>query len=171
MSANITSPQLRQKLDLLFQNITTLTKDSIAFKDMTFEDVSLQDLTATGNVAIGNAVTDTVGFYGVTKVAQPADADQAAAGAQTQNTLTDNGAGTADQTVEDVADIALSTGDTYTDAAVNGAVNTAIASVSNNFKEVTTELALIEADVAAIKTLQDAMRTALVSLGIIKGAA
>lgn len=58
------------------------------------------------------------------------------------NELTDSGGGTADQTVEDVADIALSTGDTYTDAAVNGAVNTAIASISNNFKEMTTELAL-----------------------------
>ena len=52
-----------------------------------------------------------------------------------QDTLTDSGAGTADDTVEDVADIALSTGDTYTDAAVNAAVNTAIASISNNFKE------------------------------------
>jgi len=58
------------------------------------------------------------------------------------NDLTDSGAGTADQTVEDVADIALDTTDTYTDSAVNSAVNTAIASISNNFKEMTTELAL-----------------------------
>lgn len=64
------------------------------------------------------------------------------AAATNTNALTDNGAGSADATVEDVADIALSTSDTYTDAAVNGAVNTAIASVSNNFKEMTTELAL-----------------------------
>ncbi len=55
--------------------------------------------------------------------------------------LTDSGAGSADGTVEDVADIAISTSDTYSDAAVNTAVNTAIASISNNFKEMTTELA------------------------------
>ena len=56
--------------------------------------------------------------------------------------LTDSGAGTADDTVEDVADVALSTSDTYTDAAVNAAINTAVASISNNFKEMTTQLAL-----------------------------
>ena len=171
MSATISSPQLREKLDLLFQNITTLTKDTISFKNLAIEDISLVDLTATGDIALGDSVTDKIGLYGVTTVVQPADADQAAAAAQTQNTLIDNGAGTADQTVEDVAVIALSTGDTYTESAVNSAVNTAIASVSNNFKEVTTELALIKADVAAIKTLQDSVRTALVALGAIKGAA
>lgn len=88
-------------------------------------------------------------------------ADPAAAAALTQNTITDNGAGTADQTVEDVADIALSTTDTYTDAAVNGAVNTAIASISNNFKEMTTELALIKADITAVKAGVDANNAAI----------
>jgi predicted RecA/RadA family phage recombinase len=52
-----------------------------------------------------------------------------------QDTLTDSGAGTADDTVDNVADIALSTSDTYTDAAVNTAVNAAILTVRNNTKE------------------------------------
>lgn len=93
--------------------------------------------------------------------------DPAAAAALTQNTLTDNGGGTADQTVEDVADIALSTSDTYTDAAVNGAVNTAIASISNNFKEMTTELALIKTDVAAVRTAVVANNTAIDSILVV----
>lgn len=34
-------------------------------------------LTATGNVALGNAITDTIGFYGTTPIAQRAGAVQA----------------------------------------------------------------------------------------------
>jgi hypothetical protein len=34
-------------------------------------------LTATGNVALGNAITDTIGLYGVTPIAQRAGAAQA----------------------------------------------------------------------------------------------
>lgn len=97
-------------------------------------------------------------------VAQSTVSDPASAAALTQNTLTDSGGGTADQTVEDVTDIALSTSDTYTDAAVNAAVNTAIASISNNFKEMTTELALIKTDVAAVRTGSEANNTAIDSI-------
>lgn len=56
---------------------------------------------------------------------------------------------TANDTMTAVADIALSTSNTYTDAAVNGAVNTAIASIENN-------LADLQAKVnAIIDALQD----------------
>lgn len=212
MSANISSPQLREKLDKLMQVITAVTQELATLKALTVtgdltvggdlaltgdlalddvavggtlgvtgestfsDDVNLADakdinLDTTTGSKLGSAADQKLGLWGVTPVIQQASADQAAAAAQTQNTLTDNGAGTADQTVEDVADIALSTGDTYADSAVNGAVNTAIASISNNFKEMTTELALIKDDVAAIKTLQDATRTALVAIGAIKGSA
>lgn len=54
--------------------------------------------------------------------------------------LTDSSTGTADGTVAEVADIALDTTDTYTDAAVNGAVNTALATVNNNMAELTTRI-------------------------------
>ena len=53
---------------------------------------------------------------------------------------------TANDTMTAVADIALSTGNTYTDAAVNAAVNTAIASIENNFADLQTKVnALIAA--------------------------
>lgn len=50
--------------------------------------------------------------------------------------------GTTDGTLADVADIAISTssGNTYADAAVNTAVNTAIASVNLQLKELQTKL-------------------------------
>lgn len=38
---------------------------------------SFANLTATGNVALGDAASDTIGFYGVTKVSQRASAVQA----------------------------------------------------------------------------------------------
>lgn len=86
------------------------------------------------NITPANTITDSSGGT------DPGD-DTIAAVTNT-TALTDNNAGTADDTVEDVADIALSTTDTYTDAAVNNAVNTAIASISNNFEEITTQLAI-----------------------------
>jgi hypothetical protein len=49
--------------------------------------------------------------------------------------LTDSTSGTANDTVAAVADIALSTTDTYTDAAVNSAVNTAIASIEDGLAD------------------------------------
>jgi hypothetical protein len=58
--------------------------------------------------------------------------------------------GTVDGTIADVANIALSTGDTYTDTAVNNAVNTAIASVNLQLKELQTKLN------AALQKLRDA---------------
>lgn len=62
--------------------------------------------------------------------------------------LTDSTGGTANNTVAQVADIALSTSNTYTDAAVNGAVNTAIATVNDDL-----------ADLAAkIEEILDALR-------------
>lgn len=47
-----------------------------------------------------------------------------------------------------VADIALSTSNTYTDAAVNAAVNTAIASIENNFADLQ---AKVNAIIAALQ--------------------
>lgn len=54
--------------------------------------------------------------------------------------------GTVTGSMADVADIALSTSNTYTDAAVNAAVNAAIAEVNLQLKELQTQLnALIAA--------------------------
>ena len=102
-------------------------------------------------------------------------ANNVVAAVTNQNTLTDSGGGTADQTVEDVADIALSTTDTYTDAAVNAAVNAAIASISNNFKEWTTEQVIqvaanlaITAAIAQLIAKQTEVIGALVDAGLME---
>lgn len=55
---------------------------------------------------------------------------------------------TANDTMTAVADIALSTSNTYTDAAVNDAVNTAIASIENNLADLQ---AKVNAIIAALK--------------------
>lgn len=56
--------------------------------------------------------------------------------------------GTADGDLADVADIALSTGDSYTDAAVNAAVNAAVGEINEQLKEIQTTL---NAEIAALK--------------------
>ncbi len=63
--------------------------------------------------------------------------------AKTTTALADLGGtltGAVDGDLADVADIALDTSNTYTDAAVNGAVNTAIASVNLQLKELQAKL-------------------------------
>jgi hypothetical protein len=113
--------------------------------------------TGTGT-KIGTAVGQKIGFWNVTPVVQPAAAGQAAAAAQTQDSLTDSTGGTASTTLA-----AITAGAAYAQADLT-AIKNAIASLAS-------QLAKIRTDVANIKTLQDATRTALVNTGIIKGAA
>ena len=113
--------------------------------------------TGTGT-KIGTAVGQKIGFWNVTPVVQPAAAGQAAAAAQTQDSLTDSTGGTASTTLA-----AITAGAAY-DQADQTAIKNAIASLA-------AQLAKIRTDVANIKTLQDASRTALVNTGIMKGAA
>jgi hypothetical protein len=113
--------------------------------------------TGTGT-KIGTAVGQKIGFWNVTPVVQPAAAGQAAAAAQTQDSLTDSTGGTASTTLA-----AITAGAAYAQADLT-AIKNAIASLA-------AQLAKIRTDVANIKTLQDAARTALVNTGIMKGAA
>lgn len=62
--------------------------------------------------------------------------------------LTDNSGGTANDTIAVIADIALSTSDTYTDAAVNAAVNTALGAIKNDVADLA---AKVNAIIAALK--------------------
>jgi hypothetical protein len=113
--------------------------------------------TTTGT-KIGTAVAQKIGFWNVTPVVQPAAAAQAAAAAQTQDSLTDSTGGTASTTLA-----AITAGAAYAQADLT-AIKNAIASLA-------AQLAKIRTDVANIKTLQNASRTALVNTGIMKGAA
>lgn len=117
--------------------------------------------TATGT-KIGTATTQKIGFYNVAPVVQPAAAAQAAAAAQTQDSVTDNTGGTTGTTLAAITAPAANATTSLTDDMT--AVKNAIASIA-------AQLAKIKTDVANIKTLQDAERTALVNLGLMKGAA
>jgi hypothetical protein len=115
-------------------------------------------LDASVGTKIGTNANQLLGFWNATPVAQPAAAAQAAAAAQTQGTLTDSTGGSASTTLA-----AITAGAAYDQADLT-AIKNAIASMA-------AQLALIKTDVANIKTLQDATRTALVDTGLIKGAA
>lgn len=86
-----------------------------------------------GELQVGDATTDTLGFYGATPIAQPAGAAQAA--------VTDGSTGTA--------------------AATNG-----IAALTATYNSTL----LINA-IATLAAQGNALRNAMVSLGLIKGAA
>ncbi len=112
----------------------------------------------TSGTKIGTATAQKLGFWNATPVIQPAAAGQAAAAAQAQSTLTDSTGGTASTTLA-----AITAGATYAQADMT-AVKNAIASLA-------ARLAQVKTDVANVKTLEDAIRTALVNTGLIKGAA
>ena len=109
-------------------------------------------------VMVGTATGQKLAFYNATPIVQPAAAAQAAAAAQTQDAVTDSSGGTASTTLA-----AITAGAAY-DQNDMVAIKDAIASIA-------AQLAKIKTDVANIKTLQDAERTALVNLGLMKGAA
>lgn len=113
-------------------------------------------LGTTTGTKIGTAVSQKLGFWNATPIVQPSGAAQAAAAAQTQDTLTDSTGGSADTTLAAVG--ATNSSD------VSGTIN-------NNFADLAAQLAKIKTDLANVKTLQDATRTALVNTGVMKGGA
>jgi hypothetical protein len=117
--------------------------------------------TGTGT-KIGTAVGQKLAFYNATPVVQPAAAAQAAAAAQTQDAVTNSTGGSVSTTLAAITAPAANATTSLTDDMT--AVKNALASIAS-------QLAKIRTDVANIKTLQDAERTALVDLGLIKGAA
>jgi hypothetical protein len=119
-------------------------------------------LGTTSGSKIGTAVTQKLGFFNATPIVQPAAAGQAAAAAQTQDALTNSTGGTVSTTLAAIT--APASNATTSLTADMTAVRNALASIAD-------QLAKIRTDVANIKTLQNAKRTALVDLGIIKGAA
>lgn len=131
--------------------ITVYKQASIA------DSVNIAVGTTTGT-KIGTATAQKLGFWNATPVIQPAAAGQAAPAAQVQAALTDSTGGTASTTLA-----SITAGATYLQADLT-AIKNAIASLAARLAEVKT-------DVANVKTLEDAIRTALVNTGLIKGAA
>lgn len=96
-----------------------------------------------GTIALGDAITDTVGFYGTTKVAQRAGAAQAAV----TTTVGSAVAGTSATAVTPYG---------YAQAQADAIV---------------TNINTLRTDVLALATLSNELRAAQVALGTIKGAA
>lgn len=84
-----------------------------------------------------------------------------AAATQSSAALTDSTGGTPNTTVAAVADIALSTGDTYSDSAVNAAVNAAIATVNDDLADIVAQVNAHTTEVAALVALANELRTAM----------
>ena len=131
------------------------------------DDLIVTDaLTVNGNATIGNAVTDTLGFYGVTAVDQPATASQAAVTATLLTTV----AATAVTAVLTTAATTTSphgfaTG-TQADAIV-ARVNQLVVDVGAYDGKINQAVA----DVGTLTTLVNQLRGDLVSIGLIKGSA
>lgn len=107
----------------------------------------------TNGVKFGGGVTSKIGAYGATPVVQPSGASQAALGAATAATLTDSTTGTAGATIGDV-------GASFSQSTLN-----------NIHASLTSQINKLIADQSATRTLLGAVRSALVSLGWIKGSA
>lgn len=107
------------------------------YQQLTIGDVIMVSADADGTPNVGFLVVTAATSSSVTTAlkATEVSGDQAAI-ADLSGTLT----GTTDGALADVAAIALSTSNTYTDAAVNAAVNTAITSVNLQIKELQTKL-------------------------------
>jgi hypothetical protein len=114
----------------------------------------------TNGVQIGSASSAKIGFFGSTPVIQPSGASQAAIGSFTSGTITDNTGGSATTTFA-----AITAGSSYAQADM--------VAVKNIAASVAAQLNDLQTDLATIKTLVNALRTALVpaSLGLIKGSA
>lgn len=132
---------------------TIATRISILTSGLTFAEAYNIVFGTTTGTKIGTGTTQKLAFWNKTPIVQPASANQAAAAAQTQDSLTDSTTGTADTTLQDV-------GAAFTQATLN-----------NNFADIAAQLAKIRTDIANIKTLQDQTRTDLVNLGLQKGSA
>lgn len=106
-----------------------------------------------------DGLNDLLAFFGQTKIAQPASADQAALGTQTQ---VDIGTLTITNPADTPADA---------DALRDDLVANTIPDILTAIETVRDEVNAAKSDVSDIRTLLISIRTALVNLGIIKGAA
>lgn len=121
--------------------------DTLSLKNVTVADEGNIAVNGTTGTKIGTAADQKLGFFGVTPVVQPANANQAA--------LTNSTAGTYDGTLQALSDPADTPASV--DALRDDLVANLIPQLRNNFTE--------------LFTLLDAIRTALVNTGLIKGAA
>jgi len=132
--------------DLIDAAMAGLSDSAITLDDTAIVPISTG---ATNGARLGISASEKLAFWGATPIVRPAHADQAAAAAQSQQTLTDSSGGTASTTLASISDTAT---------------KDAVASLAARLGEVRT-------DVAAVRTLVNRLRTDLVAAGLIKGSA
>lgn len=135
------------------------------YPELAITDLSIENISHNGQL----------GFFGVSLSSQPSSADQAAltdntGGSVANATLlavdvTDNTGGTGGSSLADCS--GLSTSDTYTDAALNAKLDI----VNDNFAALASKLDRVNDNTAKTAELVNAIRSALVTLGLIKGSA
>lgn len=139
------STTLNDNFDLIDAAFEGLSDSAIVMDDT--GGVATLHAGTTNGTKIGTATSQKIGLWNATPVVQPSGADQAAAASQTQDTLTDSSGGSASTTLASISDTAT---------------KDAVASIN-------AQLDKIKADVAAVRTLCNQLRSDLVTIGAIKG--
>lgn len=132
-----------------------LSMNATLYQNLTLTDAKNIILGGTTGNKIGTSATaQKLGLFNAAAIVQPTASGQAALAAQGQQTLIDSSAGTAGTTL----------------AAIVGAVYTTdVATLRNWCASLAAQLALVKTDIANLRTLADAKRTAMVNLGSMKG--
>lgn len=140
---------------VLFPNSAGVEVDGVLTADggITMGDADNIVVNTSTGTKIGTATSQKLSLWNKTPIIQPAHADQAALASQNQSALTDSTTGTADTTVADV-------GAAFSQATLN-----------NNFADLIAQINNARTDIANLRTLVAAMRTAMVDFGSMKGAA
>jgi hypothetical protein len=121
----------------------------------TQDNLSVGTLAVTGSASIGNAPTDTLGFYGATAIARPSAYTQTYTTTSktvadlTSATLTDSTTGTANTTVQDVT------------AAFSQTI------LNNNFADLVAQVNALRADLVATKNNLNSALDDLQALGLL----
>lgn len=125
---------------------------------------------ATNTVFSADPASNTLALFGVTKIVQPAHADQAALPAQNHAEITDNSGGTSGvatiAAISDPADTPVSA-----DALRDDLVANTLPEIRNAIATLAGQLNSAYTDRVNERKLETAIRTALVNLGVIKGSA
>lgn len=155
---------MKNKVRYLFADKENIIKKPLKLKgQVTLDDATNIVANTTTGTKIGTAVTQKLGLWNVTPIIQPKAAAQA-----------DQGAMTAVNPTAPTAYTAHASGTVTVTSAAATDLNTTAAALKTLRDEVETyetAISALVADVAALDTLLTAIRTALVNVGIMKGAA
>ena len=130
------------------------------FEQVTFNSVD--------GAQVGKSTAEKIAFFGSTPVVQPASGDQAAVTA-TVEALTENSNDSSPDTT--IADCRSPISNSSGDSAKATDINALFVIVDSNFADLADQQAKAKVDIDALTTLSNQLRSELVTLGLISGAA